>query len=62
MANNMNEVVIFGAASGLGLAMVNYFMSNGVSVIGVARNVEKINFRHCAIKRINVMQLIKRKF
>ncbi|KXO07991.1 Flavin reductase [Moritella sp. JT01] len=41
MANNMNEVVIFGAASGLGLAMVNYFTSHGVSVIGVARNVEK---------------------
>lgn len=36
----MNEVVIFGAASGLGLAMVNYFTDIGVSVIGVARNVE----------------------
>lgn len=41
MVNNMNEVVIFGAASGLGFSMVNYFKNKGISVIGVARNVEK---------------------
>ncbi|EDM65397.1 conserved hypothetical pro [Moritella sp. PE36] len=36
----MKDVVIFGAASGLGLAMVKYFTRKGVSVVGVARNVE----------------------
>jgi len=38
--NSMKDVVIFGAASGLGLAMVKYFTRKGESVIGVARNVE----------------------
>lgn len=36
----MKEVIIFGASSGLGLAMVNHFMGVGVSVIGIARNVD----------------------
>ena len=37
----MQTVVIFGAASGLGAAMVEYFHDQGFEVIGVARDPAK---------------------
>ncbi|CCN45287.1 putative Dehydrogenase [Vibrio nigripulchritudo MADA3029] len=37
----MNSIVIWGAASGLGAAMVDYFHQNGFHVVGVARNPAK---------------------
>ncbi len=37
----MKSITIFGASSGLGLAAVRYFASQGVEVIGVARDPKK---------------------
>ena len=37
----MNRVVVWGASSGLGLAIAKYFAEKGAEVVGVARNPEK---------------------
>ncbi|MGR5058877.1 SDR family NAD(P)-dependent oxidoreductase [Vibrio rotiferianus] len=37
----MNRVVVWGASSGLGLAIAKYFAGKGIEVVGVARNPEK---------------------
>ncbi|WP_087017971.1 SDR family NAD(P)-dependent oxidoreductase [Thaumasiovibrio subtropicus] len=37
----MNPIVVWGASSGLGLAIVEYFSQAGFEVIGVARNPDK---------------------
>lgn len=37
----MKRVVIWGASSGLGLAIAQYFADKGTQVIGVARNPDK---------------------
>ncbi|SNX47671.1 hypothetical protein VTH8203_01286 [Vibrio thalassae] len=34
----MKSITIFGVSSGVGLAAVRYFSSQGLEVIGVARN------------------------
>ncbi|GAM77737.1 hypothetical protein JCM19241_4401 [Vibrio ishigakensis] len=37
----MQKIVIWGAASGLGAAMVDYFSAQGLEVIAVARDPNK---------------------
>lgn len=37
----MKRVVVWGASSGLGLAVAKYFAEKGAEVVGVARNPDK---------------------
>ncbi|AQS38648.1 hypothetical protein Sps_03521 [Shewanella psychrophila] len=37
----MKNIAIWGAASGLGAAMVDYYHQKGVNVIAIARNPDK---------------------